>query len=130
MHKKLVFNYYLARFWIRFSELCKKICVPKWLPDFSFFNYQKSATDILFITLEKRLHMFISCVNRLMPGGSNKSYSLKPSCKFYLHVSKHLWPFLPPGIKELNARRYFSFDVSMQSFWKTSHSTFFCCTVS
>ena len=45
------------------------------------------------------LHMFISCVNRLMLGGINRSYALKQNCKFYLQVfiqvsmttRKHQW---------------------------------------
>ena len=34
----------------------------------------------------KLLNMLISCSNRLIPGGNNRSYALKPNCKFYLQV--------------------------------------------
>ena len=58
----------------------------------SFFYYMTSMTDIPFVTPNKRLNMFISCGNRLIPGGNNRPYALKQTCKFYLQVFilKHL----------------------------------------
>ena len=72
--------------------------------------------DILFITQEQHLHMFIHCDNCLMPGSSNRSNALKPAsftCRFYLSIHEL---FLSPEIKGLNARKFLSLVVSMWSF--------------
>ena len=90
----------------------------------SFVLLSYRYNGMLFITRKQRLHMFISCVNRLMLGSNNRSYALKQTCKFYLQVII-LVPvtfFLPPDIGGLNARRYLSLLVS--AFWKTSLHNF------
>ena len=84
----------------------------------SFFYQQTSMSNILFITREQHLHMFIHCDNCLMPGSSNRSNALKPAsftCRLYLSIHEL---FLSPEIKGLNARRFLSLVVSMWSFWK------------
>ena len=54
-----------------------KICGRQPLKNFTWSILEYFVPYILLITPDQRLHMFISCVKRLIVGGNNRSYALK-----------------------------------------------------
>lgn len=91
------------------------------LPDFPFFYWQKSMTDILFITLEQHLPMSFSSNNLLMPSGSNRSFTLKKPNFIYRFLLKNtLFFYKHKGNKHIEAEKHLNNKniLSMCSSWQ------------
>ena len=70
---------------------------------FHLFYYLIGMTDILFISPNQILYMFISCVNCLMLRSNNRSYALKQTCKFTYRPILQKDLFLTQDIKGVKA---------------------------
>ena len=85
-----------------------------------FFYSQQFLSNVCGRLLTLQTLHTISCVNRLMPAGNNRSPVLNKPAKFTYRFLSIYGLFLPPDIKVLNVRRYLSLIILTQTFLKAS----------